>query len=163
MAGYTRAELAALAGRDVMAEGQADESSFHVVIEAQPAAGRTIIDLTAGQLIGDAQTLVLPEESGWPAVEFGAWCLKYDAAPRAASVETHIERASSMAYKGFTEDVVDLMALAKRCRCDKETFYTALLNHNQELTIRFLAVAEHSGAAAALVQERRADAGSAGS
>jgi len=53
-AGYTRAELAALAGRDVLAVGEVNESNFHVVIEAQPAAERTIIDLTAGPLIGDA-------------------------------------------------------------------------------------------------------------
>jgi len=38
----------------VLAVGEVNESNFHVVIEAQPAAERTIIDLTAGPLIGDA-------------------------------------------------------------------------------------------------------------
>jgi len=133
--GYSRAELAALAERDP-AEienlcGPEDELGFHVVIEAHPVAGRTLIDLTAGQMLGNAQTLVMPLEQGWPSVQCGKWYIDYYPALRREYVEERIAEATSLDFSGLQGDVVDLMRLAKLHRCDKERFISAVVEQNQ--------------------------------
>lgn len=86
-------------------------------IESQPAAGRTIIDLTSGQLLDNAQTLSMHIESGWPAVDIGKWHVRHEPSPRPAAVEERITDASSVVHQEPQDDVVALMAIAKHCRC----------------------------------------------
>jgi hypothetical protein len=103
-AGYSRAEIMALMSSDHEPEyvGDPDDSkSFHVVIEAHPTTGRTIIDLTIGQLTSNAQTVVAPIESGWPAVQCGEWTIEYDPSPRADEIAHQVALAEGVAYEGL--------------------------------------------------------------
>ncbi len=147
--GYTQAELRAMAealggelGAGHVSDFVGEDSSpFHIVIEAQPRGGRTLIDLTIGQLIPTVAA-EMPIAEGWPAARLGAWRVEYDESPRASYVEAEIVKAQEVAYAGLQGDVEEMMKLAKHVRCDREKFYTTLLHQQRDLTMRFLQIAE---------------------
>lgn len=130
--GYTRAELAGFAGdREPDSIYGPEDSAFHVVIEAFPGGVRTIIDLTAGQLIPTSLTLAFPSPD-WPRITTGAWTIEYDDSPRARELKVEIAKAEAALNPALLEDIRDLhrLALSDACRVDwrvdKEQFYRQL-------------------------------------
>lgn len=130
-AGYTRAELQKFApDRDPDDVFGPEDEAFHVLIEARSGDMRTIVDLTAGQILPTSLALALPFAEGWPRVTQGGWTVEYDDSPRAIAIEAEILKAEAMPYEGLLADIRDLQVLARAVRLDKAAFYAQLEERN---------------------------------
>jgi len=92
-------------------------------------------------MLGNAQTLAIPVEKGWPSIQCGKWYIDYYPALRREYVEEQIAHAIALDFSGLQGDVVDLMRLAKLHRCDKERFIGAVVEQNQGAAILIIQAA----------------------